>query len=209
MVNVAPMTKLYQHPFSTFSRRVRIALLEKKIDVELVEVDIVARAHRAEPYISLNPYGRVPTLVDDDLVLYESTAILEYLEAKYPGPVALVPPDMRQRALVSMNMKLCDLQMTRQAGVIIFSKRFIPEASWRLEEMAKAAKEIGRHFAILDRELAGKTYLVAETYTLADLCYVPFLEFLPLMEVEVPANVKAWSERLLSRPSSVATKPAR
>jgi len=201
--------KLYQHPFSTFSRRVRIALLEKKIEVELVEVDMVARAHRVEPYISLNPYGRVPTLVDDDLVLYESTAILEYLEAKYPQAVPLVPADIKQRALVSMNMKLCDLQMTRQAGVIIFSKRFVPEASWRREEMAKSRQEIAKHFAILDKQLVGKTYLVAERYTLADLCYVPFLEFLPLIEVDVPGNVNAWSERLLSRPSSIATKPAR
>jgi len=200
--------KLYQHPFSTFSRRVRIALLEKKIDAEVVEVDMPARAHRAEPYLSLNPYGRVPTLVDDDLVLYESTAILEYLEAKYPQP-PLVPADIKGRALVSMKMKVCDLQMTRQAGVIIFAKRFVPETSWRREEMAKASKEIDRHFAVLDRELAGKEYLVAGRYTLADVCYVPFLEFLPLLEVDVPANVRSWSERLLSRPSSVATKPAR
>jgi glutathione S-transferase len=200
--------KLYQHPFSTYSRRVQIALLEKKIDAEIVVVDMVARAHKAEPYLSLNPYGRVPTLVDDDLVLYESTAILDYLEAKYPEP-PLVPGDIKQRALVSMHMKLCDLQLSRPAGVIIFSKRFIPEASWRLEEMAKAGKEIEKHLVILDKALSSKEYLVAGRYTLADLCYVPFLEFLPLMALEPPANVKAWSERLLSRPSSVATKPAR
>jgi glutathione S-transferase len=200
--------KLYYHSFSTYSRRARIAFLEKTIDAELVEVDLVGRAHRAEPYLSINPYGRVPTLVDDDLVLYESTAILDYLEAKYPEP-PLVPGDIKQRALVAMHMKLCDLQMSRPAGVIIFSKRFIPEASWRVDDMAKAGKELEKHLAILDRALAGKEYLVSGRYTLADLCYVPFLEFLPLMGLEAPANVKAWSERLLSRPSSVATKPAR
>jgi glutathione S-transferase len=201
--------KLYQHPFSTYSRRVRIALIEKNIEAELVLVDMVARAHKAEPYLSLNPYGRVPTLVDGDLVLYESTAILGYLEAKYPQAASLVPGDIKQRALVDMHMKLCDLQMSRPAGVIVFSKRFIPEASWRLDEMAKAGKEVLKHLAILDKELAGKDYLVAGRYTLADLCYVPFLEFLPLIAPEPPANVKAWSERLLSRPSSVATKPDR
>jgi glutathione S-transferase len=201
--------KLYQHPVSTYSRRVRIALLEKKIEADLIEVDMFARAHKAEPYLTLNPYGRVPTLVDDDLVLYESTAILDYLEAKYPHPVALVPADIKQRALVSMHMKLCDLQMTRHAGVIIFAKRFVPQASWRIEEMAKARQELGKHFAVLDKALAGKQYLVDEQYTLADVCYLPFLEFLPLLEIDVPGNMKAWSERLLSRPSSVATKPAR
>lgn len=200
--------KLYQNPMSTFARRVRIALLEKKIDAELVSVDMFARAHKAEPYLSLNPYGRVPTLVDDDLVLYESSAILDYLEAKYPEP-ALLPPDIKQRALVGMHMKLCDLQMSRPGGVIIFAKRFVPEASWRREEMDKAKNEIVKHFAILDKQLAGKSYLVAERYTLADVCYVPFLEFLPVLDVQVPDNVKAYGERLLSRPSSVATKPAR
>jgi glutathione S-transferase len=200
--------KLYQNPMSTFARRVRIALLEKKIDAELVSVDMLARAHKAEPYLSLNPYGRVPTLVDDDLVLYESTAILDYLEAKYPEP-ALLPPDIKQRALVGMHMKLCDLQMSRPGGVIIFAKRFVPEASWRREEMDKAKKEIAKHFAILDKQLAGKSYLVAERYTLADICYVPFLEFFPILDVQVPDNVRAYGERLLSRPSSAATKPAR
>jgi glutathione S-transferase len=200
--------KLYQNPMSTFARRVRIALLEKKIDAELVSVDMLARAHKAEPYLSLNPYGGVPTLVDDDLVLYESTAILDYLEAKYPEP-ALLPPDIKQRALVGMHMRLCDLQMSRPGGVLIFAKRFVPEASWQLEEMDKAKKEIAKHFAILDKQLAGKSYLVAERYTLADICYVPFLEFLPILDVQVPDNVRAYGERLLSRPSSAATKPAR
>ena len=71
------MLKIHHHPFSTFSRRVRIALLEKKIPHELVEVDMAARKHRAPEYLALNPYGRVPTLEEDGFVLYESTAIPE------------------------------------------------------------------------------------------------------------------------------------
>ncbi len=57
---------------------------------------------------SLNPYGRVPTLEEDGFVLFESTAILNYLEATRPTP-PLVPADTRNRALVDMHMKLCDL----------------------------------------------------------------------------------------------------
>ena len=90
------MLKVYHHPLSTYARRVRIALLEKNIEAELVVVDMPSRAHRQEPYLSLNPYGRVPTIMDDGFVLYESTAILEYLEAKFPMP-ALVPADIQQR----------------------------------------------------------------------------------------------------------------
>jgi len=70
--------KLHYHPLSTFSRRVRVALAEKQIPHELVVVDMPARRHREEPYLSLNPYGRVPTLEEDGFVLYESTAILNY-----------------------------------------------------------------------------------------------------------------------------------
>ena len=78
--------KLHYHPLSTYSRRVRIALAEKQIPHELVVVDMPARRHREEPYLSLNPYGRVPTLEEDGFVLYESTAILNYLETTRPSP---------------------------------------------------------------------------------------------------------------------------
>src|SRR5262245_34754110 len=201
------MMKLHYHPFSTFSRRVRMALLEKNIACELVEVDMVARAHRADAYLKLNPYGRVPTLEEDGFVLYESTAILDYLEATHPKP-PLVPSDARGRALVSMHMKLCDIQLARQTGTIIFPKRFLPEDRWDKPAMAQAKKEIEKHLAILDTQLAGKSYLVNEAYSLAEVCYTPFIDFFPLMEVELPANVAAWTKRVLERPSAVQTKPA-
>jgi glutathione S-transferase len=120
--------KLHYHPLSTYSRRVRIALAEKQIPHELVVVDMPARRHREEPYLSLNPYGRVPTLEEDGFVLYESTAILNYLEAARPSP-PLAPADARGRALVDMHMKLCDLQLSRHAGTIMFPKRFLPKES--------------------------------------------------------------------------------
>jgi glutathione S-transferase len=198
--------KLHYHPLSTYSRRVRIALAEKQIPHELVLVDLAARRHREPPYLSLNPYGRVPTLEEDGFVLFESTAILDYLEATHPRP-ALVPADARGRALVDMHMKLCDLQLTRYAGTIIFPKRFLPKDKWNNAAMAEAKAEIEKHFAILDKQLAGKTYLVAEQFSLAEVCYTPFLEFLPLMEISPPSAVAAWSERLLKRASAVATRP--
>ena len=200
------MMKLHYHPFSTFSRRVRMALLEKNIPCELVEVNMTAGAHRSDEYRKLNPYGRVPTLEEDGFVLYESTAILEYLEATHPSP-PLVPSDARGRALVSMHMKLCDIQLARQSGTIIFPKRFLPKERWDEAAIAQAKKEIEKHLSILDGQLAGKTYLVAEKYSLADLGYTPFVEFFPLMEVAPPANVAAWVKRLLDRPSAVETKP--
>jgi glutathione S-transferase len=200
--------KLHYHPLSTYSRRVLIAFNEKQIPHELVVVDMPARKHREQPYLSLNPYGRVPTLEEDGLVLYESTAILNYLEATRPTP-PLAPADARQRALIDMHMKLCDLQFTRHAGTIVFPKRFLPKERWNAAAMADAKVQIETHLAILDKQLAGKTCLVGEQLSLADVCYMPFLEFLPLMEIAPPPAVEAWSQRLLSRPSAVQTRPTK
>src|ERR1700674_4759884 len=113
--------RLHYHPFSTYSRRVLIAFHEKHIEHELVVVDMVARKHREQPYLALNTYVRVLTLEENGFVLFESTAILNYLEATHPAP-ALAPADIRERALVDMHMKLCDLQLTRHAGTIVFPK---------------------------------------------------------------------------------------
>lgn len=166
------MIKLHYHPMSTYARRVHMALLEKQIPHELVLVDMAARKHRDPAYLALNPYGRVPTLQDEDFLLYESTAILTYLEAVYPQS-PLVPADPRERALVEMHMKLCDIQMARQAGTIMFPKRFLPKERWDEKAMAQAKGEIEKHLAILERQIAGKQYLVADRYTLAEICYTP------------------------------------
>jgi glutathione S-transferase len=201
------MLKLHHHPFSTFSRRVRIALLEKNIPCELVEVDMMARAHRGPAYLALNPYGRVPTLEEEGFVLYESTAILEYLEATHPTP-PLVPADARGRAHVAMHMKLCDIQMARQTGTIIFPKRFLPKDRWDEAAMAQAKKEIEKHLEIVDSQLKGRECLVGNSYSLVEVCYTPFVEFLPLMEITPPPAVAAWVRRMLDRPSAQQTKPA-
>jgi glutathione S-transferase len=185
-----------------------MALLEKGIPAELVEVDMTARAHRAPAYRALNPYGRVPTLEDDGFVLYESTAILEYLEATHPTP-PLVPADARGRALVAMHMKLCDLHLARQTGTIIFPKRFLPRERWDEEAMTRARGEIESHLAILETQLSGKEWLVADRYTLVEVCYTPFVEFFPLMEITLPPAVAAWTARMLERPSALETRPPR
>src|SRR3546814_4245459 len=99
-------------PFSTYARRVLITLLEKGLQHEAVLIDMAARQHRGTEYLALNPYGRVPTLEEDGLVLYESSAIMQYLEATHPQP-ALTPPDAKGRALVDMHLRLCDLQMAQ------------------------------------------------------------------------------------------------
>ncbi|HZR80300.1 MAG TPA: glutathione S-transferase family protein [Candidatus Binatia bacterium] len=201
------MLKLHFHPFSTYSRRVRMALIEKRISCELVEVDMAKGAHRTPEYRALNPYGRVPTLQENGFVLYESTAILEYLEATHPTP-PLVPADPQGRAHVAMHMKLCDLQLARQTGTIIFPKRFLPKERWDDAAMAQAKKEIEKHLEIVEAQVAGKEWMVGDRYSLVEVCYTPFVQFLPLMEVTPPPGVASWVERMLARPSAKETAPA-
>ena len=81
--------KLHYHPFSTYSRRVLIAFAEKQIPHELVFVDMAARRHREQPYLSLNPSGRVPTL-KGPVPPFQVDRILNSIEAT--GPPALTPP---------------------------------------------------------------------------------------------------------------------
>lgn len=200
--------KLYFYPVSTFARRVRVALLEKNISCEMVELNLPGGQQKEEWYAALNPYGKVPTLIDEDLVLYESASILTYLESRFPTP-ALLPADPHDRARVDMHVRLCDAHMGRHAGAILFPKRFQPQASWNIAAIDAAREEIGRHLQILERQLSDRPYLVGRSFTLADIAYLPFLHFLPLMDVAVGPHVNAWAERILARPSAQATIPAR
>jgi glutathione S-transferase len=202
------MIRLHCTLTSTFSRRIRIALLEKDIEHELKLVDMGSGENKSAPYLAMNPYGRVPTIEHDDFILYESSAILSYLEALKPER-PLFPSDIKTRALVEMHMKLCDVELTRYAGAIIFPKRFLPKEKWDANAFAQARAPIERHLAILGKELSGREFLVGERFTAADLVYMPHLHFLPLMEADTPANVQAWAGRLSARPSAAATVPER
>jgi glutathione S-transferase len=202
------MIRLHCTLTSTFSRRIRIALLEKGIGHELAIVNFSAGENKSAQYLAMNPYGRVPTLQHDDFTLYESSAIIRYLEALQPQP-ALFPQDIKARALVDMHMKLCDVELTRHAGTIIFPKRFLTQDKWDEKAFEQARIPIQRHLMILGHDLGNREFLVGTRFTAADLVYMPHLHFLHLMEVEVPSNVKAWADRLLTRPSALATVPER
>src|SRR3979411_1759897 len=80
--------KLYMHPVSMTSRPVSLFIAENKLDCEQEVVDLMAGAHHQEPYASLNPNRLVPMLVDGDLTLTESSAILKYLADKIGSPAA-------------------------------------------------------------------------------------------------------------------------
>ena len=108
-----------------------------------------------------------------------------------------------------MHMKLCDLQLCRPGGMIIFPKRFLPKERWDETLFAQARKEVEMNLAILEKQLEGKQYLVEDRYSLVEVCYAPFVDFFPLMEITPPPAVAAWAARMSERPSAVRTRPAR
>ncbi len=198
--------KLYWHPFSLFPRRVRVVLREKAIACEEVLVDLPGGATRGEAFRRLNPFGQVPVLEDGGLVIFESLAICEYLEERFPEP-ALLPRGAAARASAR--------QWMHAAGDYFAAplKRWLPRvlapsASVDLADTERAGGELAAHLDVLERALAGKPHLV-EDYSLADIAYVPLVCDLAAAKlgglVEERPNVGAWIARLRARPAVAAT----
>lgn len=101
------MLKFYYAPLSINSRRVWIALLEKQIPFEAIQLNLDGDQFSPE-FTKINPLQRVPVMIDDGLTLVESLAILDYLEAKYPT-IALMPKEIEASAIVRM---ICMVSLT-------------------------------------------------------------------------------------------------
>jgi len=195
------MIKLYDHPDCPFCQKVRVVLAEKELEFERVHVDLRAGEQRTPEFLKMNPYGKVPVLVDDDLVVYDSTIINEYLEDEYPAP-SLMPEDSAGRARVRMLEDYCDNSFLPVAGLVL-AELAKPEAERDTERLQRYQAEIGRGLARLETLFDGKEFLVGE-FSLADVAFVPRLLILPQMGVEVDPRLRqvaAWIDRLRERPS--------
>lgn len=195
------MMKLYDFPQSPNCQKVKLVLAEKDLSYETVFVDLMNNAQRSADFLRLNPYGKVPVLIDEDEVIYDSTIINEYLDDEYPHP-PLMPTGSDERAQARLFEDFAD-------------NSFIPQSNVLATELSKAADQIDqeriqryrsdlvRVLEFLDRHLEGKEYLVQE-FSLADVAFVPRLLVLEPLGVTVPeslTNVMAWIERLGQRPS--------
>lgn len=117
------MIKLYTYYRSTAAYRVRIALNHKKIEHELIPVNLLQGQQLSQEYAEINPQMRVPTLVDGNFVLGQSMAILDYLEEKFPE-YALLPQDIQLSAKVKAVAQLiaCDIHPLNNVGVLNYLK---------------------------------------------------------------------------------------
>ncbi len=201
------MIRLYTHPFSIVPWRVRIALHEKGIEYESVETDLYTKAATPQ-FLELNPFAQIPVLDDEGFVIAESIAILEYLEEKYPVP-ELLPSDIRLRA-TARKLMCWGTDYWPVAWKKWMAPRF-PSGlgdTWTDESVEEGRSEIRLHLDVLDRQLGDKDWLTGE-YSLADVCYAPFVLVLDRVElgeeVNLRENVKQWVDRLKSRKSIIDT----
>lgn len=199
------MIKLYTFPPSTNSRKVRIALLEKGLEFERVNVDLSKREQKQPEYLKIHPYGQVPALDDEGFVVYDSTVINEYLEDEYPYP-PLMPKDSEGRARARMMEDFRDTHFNPPCVKIIYEMRK-PEGERVADVIATAKADINKCFDRLETELQGKEYL-AGAFSLADVAFMANLELLDRFQIAVDpkyANTTAWIARLRARPSFAAS----
>ena len=199
------MIKLYTFPPSTNSRKVRIALIEKGLEFERINIDLSKKEQKNPQYLKIHPFGQVPALDDEGFIIYDSTIINEYLEDEYPYP-PLLPKDSEGRARARLMEDFRDTHFNPHFVEIIHEVRK-PEGQKDLKLIEHAKAEITKCFERIEKELEGKEYL-AGTFGLADIAYMSNIDLLERFQIPVESkykNMLAWIERLKARPSYAAS----
>jgi glutathione S-transferase len=203
--------KLYLNVLSPNVRRVRLVIAALGLDVEEKTVDFAKGEHKSPDYLAMNPNGAVPTLVDGDFVLTESRAIMQYLASKKPES-GLLPRDEMQRADVVRWQFWDASHFASHVGTIAFEKLVKPMMGMGEPVQAKideALVNFRRFAAVLDKRLAGKSYLVGNAVTIADLTLAASLMYAKQTEIplaEFP-NVEAWFGRITALDAWKKTSP--
>src|SRR5271154_5731756 len=158
------MMKLYDFLPCPFGQKVRIILAEKGLSYELVEIDLAQGEQRRPDFLRLNPFGRVPVLVDEDTVIYDSTIIAEYLEDEYPEPPLLPPVGVSAlRARARILEDFADTSFTPQVGQLM-SEMQKPES----DRDPARIQRVQRALDFLNRELQGQEFLATQ-FSVADI----------------------------------------
>ena len=164
---------LFSDSNSHYSHRVRIVLAEKGVTVDLIECE---EGVMSPELGELNPYQSVPTMVDRDLVLYESKVMMEYLDERFPHPPLLpVYPVARAESRLFMyrvEKDWCVLVDTIQSGN-------------DADAVAEAKRDLRESLTALAPIFAEKPFFMSEEFTLVDCCIAPILWRLPVLDVDI------------------------
>ena len=145
--------------------------------------------------LELNPYAKVPVLVDGEGVIYESAILNEYLDEKYPT-TRLMPDDRLRRARARIWIDFFNSRIHPAAHDIAHDK-----------EPEQAKERMRKHLETLDQAMAGKRYIVGD-YSLADVTFIPFYTRRKRYGVTIDdnlPNLKRWGEDLIARPTVAST----
>jgi len=195
--------KVYGHPASTCTRKLICALAEQGVDYEFVLVDIMKGDQKSPEHLARHPFGVVPVLEDDGFVLYESRAILRYLNAKNGG---LAPTDPRELGVMEQWISVEQSYFSPPAMKAILEIFFSPMKGTTPDQdvVAKGKADAAKALDVLERALVGKEF-IAGKFSIAEITYAPYLQYLfdtGLGDiVKERPNVAAWWSRISERPS--------
>lgn len=182
------MMNLYSGTTDPFSHRCRIVLYEKGMDFEVVDVDLF---NKAEDVAIINPYNRVPVLVDRDLVLYESNIINEYIDERFPHP-QLMPPDPIMRARARQLLFTFEQELFTHVDI--------------LEKNAKGVEKSRTHIRDQLTQLVPmftkQKFMFGDEFSMLDVAVAPLLWRLEHYGIELSkaaAPIMKYAERIFSR----------
>lgn len=184
-----PIMTLYAGNTDPYSHRTRIVLYEKDVECQVVEVDVTKKPRELA---DLNPYNQVPTLVDRDLVLYESSIINEYLDERLPHP-PLMPVDPVSRARARLMLLRFDRDWYN----------LLPDITGPDKKASQRARTIVRDgLSVISPVFKDQAYVLGEEFSLVDCALAPLLWRLDLYGIELPRQAKPildYAERVFAR----------
>ena len=190
---------LYAHPFSSYCQKVLVALYENDTAFEYRNLEDPAHL---QALARLWPMKRFPVLVDGTRTVIEATSIIEYLHVCHPGPVRLMPIDPLAAVGVRMLDRFFDNYVSTPQQKVVFDA-LCAEADRDPHGVRKARAMLETSYAWLDARMATRTWACGDDFSLADCGAAPFLFYADWTHAIEPrfANVRAYRERLLARPS--------
>jgi glutathione S-transferase len=208
--------KFYDCKTAPSPRRVRIFLAEKGIDIDTVQIDLAQGEQFGESFRKVNPDCVVPALeLDDGSCISEVLAICQYLEERHPDP-SLMGHTPEERARVSMwNAKVEQQGLAPLADAFRNSAKGLveravtgPVSYAQMPELAeRGRKRTGQFFHRLDSQLADVRYVAGDSYSIADISAMVFVDFAGWVKILPPdgaANVARWYAEVSKRPSAAA-----
>jgi len=195
--------ELHSHPFASFCQKVLIALYENETPFEAHLVDLGNEKSRAAFY-ALWPVGKMPLLRDTarSRVVVETSIIIEYLAQFYPGKAQLLPADAALALETRMQDRFYDLYVSEPMQKIV-GDRLRPKDQRDAFGVNAARAQLRTSYAIIEKQMAGRTWAAGEAFTMADCSAAPALFYSAWVEpfAEGFPNVARYFDRLQARPS--------